>query len=111
MHSVSGKWRCGQENGLKNSRKRESSMGFLKKLACILGWRNEDPKEEPIDPDELCYHCGVDYSESYDDLHPYNCAVIERTADGKRIWICCLPLKEGTTCPRHGTVKEEIFCD
>ena len=100
---------------LKNSKKRESFMGFLKKLGCILGWREKAPQTEaplyPDDPVELFYICGIDYSESYDKLNHRNCAVIERTADGKSVGICCFNLQDGTTCPRHGTVKEEVVDD
>ncbi len=83
-------------------------MSMFKKLACILGWRKAEPKAEPIDPDDLCYIYGLDYSLIYAELNPNNCAVIERTGDGESVGPCCFYLKDGVTCPRHGTVKEEI---
>jgi len=51
------------------------------------------------------YSPGVEINESYAALHPHNCAVRERTADGVPVGVCTFYLKNGTDCPRHGRVK------
>lgn len=40
-------------------------------------------------------------------MNPHNCAVKERTGDGVPVGACCFFLENGTTCPRHGKVKNE----
>lgn len=37
-----------------------------------------------------------------------NCPIIEQTGDGTRCGRCCFHLPDGTTCPRHGDVSEEV---
>ena len=54
------------------------------------------------------YIAGVEHSTSQAKLNPNNCAVIERTGDGKSVGTCWFYLKDGTTCPRHGKVKEVV---
>ena len=51
------------------------------------------------------YIKGIEVCEGYAALNPNNCAVRERTADGKPVGPCCFHLEGGTTCPRHGKVK------
>lgn len=51
------------------------------------------------------YAPGLEYSTRSAFLNPDNCAVIERTADGKSVGPCLFYLEKGTTCPRHGVVK------
>lgn len=57
---------------------------------------------------EYAYKPDLEISESYAKLNPRNCAVVERTADGYRVGPCCFHLKDETTCPRHGVVRERI---
>ena len=42
----------------------------------------------------------------YEKMNPFNCPVDERTADGVYVGACEYYLQDGTTCPRHGIVKE-----
>lgn len=37
-----------------------------------------------------------------------NCPIMEQTGDGKVCGRCWFALDEGTTCPRHGDVTEEV---
>ena len=52
-------------------------------------------------------HTGFDLriNESFGKLHPDNCPVIEKTADGKEVGTCTFYLKDGI-CPRHGEIKD-----
>ena len=43
--------------------------------------------------------------EAYAKTNPRNCPVIEYTADGDNVGVCCFYLNDGKTCPRHGIVK------
>lgn len=43
---------------------------------------------------------------SYRKLHPSNCPVVERTADGVEVGTCTFYMKDGKTCPRHGDVEK-----
>lgn len=45
-------------------------------------------------------------NESYRKLHPNNCPVIERTADGVEVGTCTFYMPDGKTCPRHGDVTK-----
>ena len=56
----------------------------------------------------LVYLPDLEYSKAYDKLFPRNCAVIERTGDGVNLGSCTHFLKDGTTCPRHGNVKQPV---
>lgn len=49
---------------------------------------------------------GIEIYAGFDHLHPNNCAVKERTGDGVPVGPCSFYLTDGTTCPRHGKVKE-----
>jgi hypothetical protein len=42
-------------------------------------------------------------SESMRKMHPNNCPVLERTADGDPVGVCWFAMKNGV-CPRHGKV-------
>ena len=51
------------------------------------------------------YAAGLEVCEGFAALHPNNCAIRERTADGVSVGPCTFHLENGTTCPRHGNVK------
>jgi len=53
----------------------------------------------------LGYRDGLEVSESCARTTPNNCAVRERTGDGRSVGACCFYLTDGITCPRHGVVK------
>jgi hypothetical protein len=46
-------------------------------------------------------------NEAYEKQNPRNCPVMEYTADGDYVGVCCFYLKDGKTCPRHGVVKPD----
>lgn len=48
-------------------------------------------------------------NEDYEKGNPRNCPVIEFTADGNCVGVCCFYLPDGKTCPRHGVVKAEAI--
>jgi hypothetical protein len=54
------------------------------------------------------YTPGLEINEAAARLHPHNCAVIERTANGVSVGACAHYLRNGTDCPRHGRVKAYI---
>jgi hypothetical protein len=60
-----------------------------------------------ITPNPEGYRPSIEYSKSFVQLHPNNCAVKERTGDGVYVGECWSALKDGTTCPRHGKVREQ----
>lgn len=77
------------------------------------GWRTwvrpmstskTDPKPQP--ENRYGYREDLDVSLSYASIHPGNCAVRERTANGTSVGPCCFYLEGGTTCPRHGKVRD-----
>ena len=41
-------------------------------------------------------------------MMPRNCPLIEQTADGTEVGVCCFFLSDGKTCPRHGDVTERV---
>ena len=55
--------------------------------------------------DDLIYDPKLEINKAHADLHPNNCAVRERTADGAFCGVCWFHLPDGVTCPRHGVVK------
>jgi len=54
----------------------------------------------------LNYISTVEINSEYARLNPRNCAVRERTGDSVSVGVCSFYLVDGTTCPRHGQVKE-----
>lgn len=52
-----------------------------------------------------CYVDGLEINKKYAEMYPNNCAIFERTADGKRAGVCTFHLRDGV-CPRHGKVKK-----
>lgn len=55
----------------------------------------------------LRYLPHLEINATYANVYCDNCAVISRTADGKRMGACAYPLEGGTTCPVHGVVKAD----
>jgi len=43
-------------------------------------------------------------NEGHYEAHPMNCPVIEQTADGVAVGVCCYHLDSGV-CPRHGKIE------
>jgi hypothetical protein len=56
--------------------------------------------------EELEYKPELKISLAYAKLFPNNCAVKEYTADGVYVGPCEYYLTNGTTCSRHGVVKQ-----
>ncbi len=53
----------------------------------------------------------LEISRNYPSYLSDNCAVIERTADGKSVGACGFYLKDGVTCPHHGIVRRLSQCE
>lgn len=47
----------------------------------------------------------LEISQAYSKWMPNNCAVVERTGDGRSVGPCGFYLKNKIDCPRHGTVR------
>lgn len=45
---------------------------------------------------------------AYAKLHPRNCPLIEKTADGVVVGTCTFFMRDGRTCPRHGDISRYL---
>lgn len=71
-------------------------------ISTVIGWFRHTGKPRPVELPSRRHEYEI--AASMEKLHPNNCPVIEKTADGVRVGVCWFALKDGI-CPRHGRVK------